>query len=395
MIAYLKGIVRNGGKGSLGIGLEVFRLDADEDIALTEEESESLGEVTEDTAIMRIYEEIGEDFWTGGGISAKKFAKDLSDMGNIKQLNIHINCLGGDVFTAQAMYNIIGDHPANTTSYIDGVAASAATVVASAADEVVARQNSMYMIHNPWAICMGNASDMREAADTLEKLTVPVVGIYKTQVKGRIREAKIRTLMENETWMTADEAQDYGFVDKVKGKIKPLARASTSEMICNGKVFNYAKYHYKNVPEYPIEKEETRMSKETTTTTKPDGPVANWPKDLTKQLVREQFPGVYSEIVSDERDRLAKLEAMRPANCPPDLAQLIDKAKTEGKLPSDIAMEAYNMAQAKLATDTRLGSMHREGSFKVPAGDAPNNKVESKDQKGSKLLIDAFKSNGR
>jgi ATP-dependent protease ClpP protease subunit len=384
--AYLRGIVREKGKGNLGIGLEVFRLDADsEEGELTESESESLGETKQDTAIMRIYEEIGEDFWTGTGISAKKFAKELSEMGDIKQLNVHINCLGGDCFTAQAIYNIIGDHPAHTTSYIDGVCASAATLIASAADEVIARQNSMYMIHNPWGICMGNAGDMRSAADDLDKLTIPIVGVYKTQVKGRIREAKIRTLMDNETWMTADEAKDYGFVDKVKGKIKPIARASASELICNGVMLNFAKYHYQNVPEYPIEERKTEMSKENTPTEV---------SKLTKEMVRESYPEIYSAITGDERDRLAKLEAMRPSNCTPELAQLIDKAKVEGKMPGDIALEAYNLAQTQIASTLQLGAMHREGNFKIPAGDAPTNRVETKNQKGSRLLAEAFKANG-
>jgi ATP-dependent protease ClpP protease subunit len=384
--AYLRGIVRERGKGNMGVGLELFRLDAadSEEVELTESESDSIGETKSDTAIMRIYEEIGEDFWTGTGISAKKFAKELSDMGDIKQLNVHINSLGGDCFTAQTIYNIIGDHPAHTTTYIDGVCASAATIIASAADEVVARQNTTYMIHNPWAICMGNAGDMRRAADDLDKLTVPIVGVYKTQVKGRIREAKIRTLMENETWMTADEAHDYGFVDKVKGKIKPIARASASELICNGVMLNFAKYHYQNVPEYPMEERKKEMSKE------------NTPKvsDLTKEMVRESYPEVYSSIVGDERDRLAKLEAMRPLNCPPELAQLIEKAKTEGKMPGDIAMEAYNLAQTQIASTQQLGAMKREGNFKIPAGDAPNNRVETSTQKGSRLLAQAFRSNG-
>src|SRR5258705_1596724 len=159
---YLKGIVRNQGKGRAGLGIELFRLDAatEEDVELTEDETEAIGDDDQSSvAIMRLYENIGEDFWTGGGITAQGFAEELDSLGEIKKLNLHINCLGGDTHTAQAIYNILADHHSRKTSYIDGIAASAATIVACGANEVVARRNTNYMIHNPWTFAIGNADD--------------------------------------------------------------------------------------------------------------------------------------------------------------------------------------------------------------------------------------------
>jgi hypothetical protein len=108
---YLKSIVRNGGKGRLGLGVELFRLDSISEDELTVEEAEVANESKEQattTALMRIYENIGEDFWTGGGVTAKRFADELAGFGGIKRLNIHINSLGGDV-SRRRLSTIISD----------------------------------------------------------------------------------------------------------------------------------------------------------------------------------------------------------------------------------------------------------------------------------------------
>lgn len=384
MIAYLKAIVRLKGKGRQGIGLEVFRAEAaeDEDVDLTQSEEESIGEVSASTAIMRVYEEIGEDFFTGKGITAKKFAKQLDELGaGIKHLNVHINCLGGDCFTAQAIHNIIRDYSCEKrTSYIDGVCASAATVIACASDEVVARSNTNYMVHLPWAVCIGNSSAMRDAANQLDTLTIPIVNVYKDQVKGRIREAKIRALMEAETWMTAEEAMDYGFVDKIKGRINPIARVNNNLMI-NGKLLDVGKYHYQNIPDYPVMKKGNNEMVETD-------------KPLTKEDLEKSAPGLMDTVRAEarkaERDRLVALEAMKPRNGPNELIDLIEAAKADGRQPQDIAMECYNISKTTNLMYSRLDAMRKDGEFSVPAGDAPSSKTETKSEKGAGLLAKAF-----
>jgi ATP-dependent Clp protease protease subunit len=406
--ASLRALVREGGKGRLGLGIEVFRLDAVEEISEEEEVAvdEDVGDKEKsNTAIMRIYEDIGEDFWTGGGITAGKFAKELDELGDIKRLNIHINCLGGDAATAQALYNIIGDHPSKKTSYIDGVAASAATIVACGADEVIARHNTNYMVHYPWTIAMGYADELRKAADNLEKITVPIVSVYKCQVKGKIDETKIRDLMLNETWMTADEALEYGFVDQVRGKISGIAKVrGTSQIFCSGKVMNIGKYHYKNVPKYPTvespldEKQagsDVKVVLSYNLKTK-DKPAENEkPKgkhEMTLDELRSSHPELVASIETsaraDEQIRLAALDAMAG----PGLDAVIDQAKKDGKRPSDIALECYNITKARLGVQTQVNALQRDGLpiSGVPAGDAPNQKVEvSKTEKGTKLLLAA------
>ncbi|HBB9192092.1 TPA: Clp protease ClpP, partial [Escherichia coli] len=109
-----------------------------------------------------IYEEIG-----GFGVTAKQFAEDLKALGDVSHINLRIHSPGGDVFEGIAIYNLLRNHPADITVYIDGVAASMASVVAMAGDRVVMPENAMMMIHKPWGISGGNAGDMRDYADLL------------------------------------------------------------------------------------------------------------------------------------------------------------------------------------------------------------------------------------
>jgi len=398
---YLKGIVRNQGKGRYGMGVELFRLDAakEEDVELTEDEREAIGDDEQSSvAIMRLYENIGEDFFTGGGITAAGFAEQLDALGDIKKLNLHINCLGGDTHTAQAIYNILADHGSRKTSYIDGIAASAATIVACGANEVVARRNTNYMIHNPWTIAMGNSGDLREAAEVLDKITDPIVGVYRQQVRGKIDEGKIRSLMDAETWMTAEEALEYGFVDRVCGKVKAISSALAGRVLVNGKVYNLGKYQYKNTPKYPKTKEEPKVeepkAKIITTISYIEKPEEG-EKPMTTDEIRTQYPDLYNSIRAEaeiaERGRLSDLDAMSA----PGLEQLIATAKADGRRPEQIAVEACAILKASTTQLAQVNALQRDASTirGIPASDAPTTKkavAESKQQKGIRLMSAAY-----
>jgi ATP-dependent Clp protease, protease subunit len=391
--AYLRAIVRNSGKGRQGLGVQLFRLDAAEaaETDLTELEQEELSEADDpsSTAIMRIYEDIGEDFWTGEGITAKKFAEELDSLGDIKRLNIHINSLGGDAFTAQAIYSIIADHPAKTTSYIDGVAASAATITACGADEVVARHNTSYMIHYPWAVAVGNAEVMRDAAQRLDELTVPIVSVYKEKVRGKISEDDIKELMAKETWMSADEALEKGFVDKVRGRIRAIAKVSATQILCNGQTMNLAKYQYQNAPKFKFQEMPEPGVKPSARLQVSEPKLKGKPmtlEELTKEHP-ELLQTVQNNAAQAERTRLAALDAMLA----PGVESIIAKAKAENKQPSDIAQECYAVAQRSLVEMANLTKLAKDAQAAalVPAGDAPVTKPEDKNAKGIKLLTAA------
>jgi ATP-dependent Clp protease protease subunit len=388
---HLKSIVRNKGKGHQGIGVEVFRLDTEDEVTLTEEETEIVEEQddTSSTAIMRIYESIGEDFWTGGGVTAKKFSDELGALGDLKRLNIHINCLGGDCFDAQAIHSIISDFDAKKTSYIDGVCASAATVIACAADEVVARHNTTYMIHNPWALCMGNAGQMRKAAEDLEKITTPIVSVYKNQVKGKIDEDKIKALMEAESWMTADEALDYGFVDKVRGKIRAIARVGKSKIFCSGVLMDAGKYGYKNIPKYKLatEDEIVKINEEENVNEGKENDNMAMTREQFKQQHPDEYQALVTETRTNEQARLIGLDAMMA----PGLEAIIKNAKEKGLQPNDISMECFNVTKQQLVSSNTISALKRDGApiASIPAGDAPNNKPKPT-SRGTDLLTKAF-----
>jgi ATP-dependent protease ClpP protease subunit len=151
-----------------------------------------------DRAEIWLYDEIGEDWWTGGGVTAKAFQKEISAI-KAPQIDLHINSPGGSVFDGVTIYNLIKQHPANVTTYIDGIAASIASVIALAGDRVVMAENAIYMIHSPSGGVYGKSSDMRSFADVLDKINGTMVGTYVAKT-GK-PEDEISAMLDTETWL--------------------------------------------------------------------------------------------------------------------------------------------------------------------------------------------------
>ena len=164
-----------------------------------------------DEATIYLYDQIGADFF-GDGVSAKDFVKALNQI-TAKTINLRINSPGGDVFEARAIQTAIREHSSKVVAHIDGLAASAATYVALGADEVEMAEGAFYMIHNAWGLIIGNASEMRYYADLLDKLDASIRTDY--MAKTGKKDDEICALMAAETWMTAQEAFDAGFVDRI------------------------------------------------------------------------------------------------------------------------------------------------------------------------------------
>jgi ATP-dependent Clp endopeptidase proteolytic subunit ClpP len=154
-----------------------------------------------------LYDEIG--MW---GTSAKQFVTELSAIKS-PQIELHINSPGGDVFDGIAIYNVLKNHPAQITSYIDGIAASIASVIALAGKRVVMAGNALWMMHNPVGVKVGAAEDMRKMADVLDKVRDTLVQAYSA--KSGQTDDEIKALLDAETWLDADEAKEAGFVDEV------------------------------------------------------------------------------------------------------------------------------------------------------------------------------------
>ena len=161
-------------------------------------------------ATISIYEAIGEDFWNGGGMTSKRIAGALRAIGS-KDVEVNINSYGGDVFEGIAIHNLLAAHPAKVTVNVVGIAASAASIIAMAGDEILMGDGAMLMVHNAWTMGVGNKGDFTQLAAQLEAIDGSLVDIYAT--KTGLDKAKISDLMDNETFMGAKEAIDLGFAD--------------------------------------------------------------------------------------------------------------------------------------------------------------------------------------
>jgi len=150
---------------------------------------------TETTAEILIYDQIGEDFFSEG-VTAKSFTEELNKLPkSIKQIDLRVNSPGGSVFDGVSIYQRIKDHPAKVTAYVDGIAASIASIIIMAADEIIISDGGMIMIHRPMSGVFGN-----------------VLSIYAK--KTGLSRAELSKMLSDETWMTAEESIGFKFADK-------------------------------------------------------------------------------------------------------------------------------------------------------------------------------------
>lgn len=173
----------------------------------------------EDGGELYLYGAIGADYGYEDSVSAKQFSEALESLKGVRSLSLYLNSPGGSVFDGLAMYNQLRRFPAAKTCYIDGLAASIATVIMMGCDEVEAAPSSLLMIHDPSGVAFGTAEDMRKAADDLDRFRTQMSALYALETGGK--QTEIEDMMAKETWMTAEEALESGFVDRL-GKTKAV-----------------------------------------------------------------------------------------------------------------------------------------------------------------------------
>ena len=162
--------------------------------------------------IITMFDDIGEDFWSGGGITAKKVAAQLRAIGE-RPVEVQINSPGGDMFEGIAIYNVLREHPQDITVKIMGMAASAASLIAMAGDQIEIGVSSFLMIHNCWVMAMGNRHDMKEVADWLAPFDQAMIDLYALRTGEDA--AAIGKMMDAETWLSGSTAIDKGFADSL------------------------------------------------------------------------------------------------------------------------------------------------------------------------------------
>ena len=160
---------------------------------------------------MYLYGAIAESTWFENDITPAMFRSELQKHSG--DVTVFINSPGGDVFAASQIYTMLRNHPGKVTVKIDGIAASAASVVAMAGEETLISPTGMLMCHNPMTCAMGNKADMEKAIELLEEVKESIINAYET--KSHLSRNKIAKLMSDETWLNAKKAHEMGFVDGI------------------------------------------------------------------------------------------------------------------------------------------------------------------------------------
>lgn len=165
-----------------------------------------------ETADIYIYSEVG-----GFDVNAKSFINELKAVKD-KNIDVHINSLGGSVFDGLAIYNALKTHTKKVTTKVEGIAASIASVIAMAGDQIEMAENSLFMIHNPFAMSGGDANELRKTADILDKIRNEIAGIYAS--KSNHNAEHYIDLMDVETWFNSDETLELGLVNGITQSLK-------------------------------------------------------------------------------------------------------------------------------------------------------------------------------
>ncbi|MEV7211455.1 head maturation protease, ClpP-related, partial [Streptomyces sp. NPDC093554] len=162
---------------------------------------------------------------------------------------LHVNSPGGSVFEGIAIYNMLKRHKAKVNVYVDALAASIASVIAMAGDTIYMPKNSMLMIHNPWTWTEGNATELRKAADDLDRIGNSSKQTYLQKAGEKLTDEKLQEMLDAETWLSADEAYEYGLCDVVE-EANQMAASLDKDVLSK----------YKNVPKQLENQDETKLS---------------------------------------------------------------------------------------------------------------------------------------
>lgn len=284
----------------------------------------------------------GESSWWRDEVTPKNFAADLESLGG-RDVTVRINSGGGDVFAAHAIHNQLVAYKGRVTVVIDGLAASAATIIAVAGDRIIMPSNALFMIHNP-AIGLSDyysADELLKAAEALNTIKGSIVAAYRKRCKASAEE--LAAMMDAETWMGAAECLEKGFVDEIQGSVSTVLNGSS--LIVNSVNFDMKNFKNQDALKACINKktEEKTMSKLEEFLNSlglkfadESQPTASAPA----QNVAPQQPAMDAEqiaknAVEAERQRVAALEALDGGDNQAVTA-IIAEAKKNGKTADDV-----------------------------------------------------------
>lgn len=190
-------------------------------VSLSDRKNFEIRNASASKAEIVLYGIVGDGFY-GDGVTAKQFSEELAKLpASVKNIDLRINSPGGDVFQGYTIAQRLKQHPAKVTAYIDGLAASIATVIALAADEVVMGEMSQFMIHKSWTFTAGNSDDLEKTIERLLSVDEQLLQVYTKKTK--IDRMQMKAYMDQETWFVAEQALELGFVDRIEGDSVAIA----------------------------------------------------------------------------------------------------------------------------------------------------------------------------
>lgn len=181
---------------------------------------------SDDENTITIYDVIGQDWWTGEGVTSKRIAAVLRSIGD-NDVTVNVNSPGGDMFEGIAIYNLLAAHKGNVTVNVISLAASAASIIAMAGDTINMGVGSFIMVHNAWGVVVGNQNDFREAADVFSGFDSALADIYEARTG--LKRAEIVALMDAETFMGPTDAVARGFADGTMSELPDTAPSNSKD----------------------------------------------------------------------------------------------------------------------------------------------------------------------
>ena len=312
----------------------------------------------ETSAEISIYDAIGSF-----DVNAKQFVDELKEI-NADTINLRINSPGGSVIDGNAMFNALQRHPAKVITHIDGLAASMASVIAMAGDEVHMADNALLMIHNPWTFSMGDADELRADADLLDKMSASILSAYG---RSQYEAEEIKDLMDAETWFTAQEAFDAGLVDHISTGLR--AAASEITAMAEGAEIKV-----------PAEKQIVSLTKQIDAISKASTEIS---ADLLEQVVINQALEAKVEEITTELASAALTMEAAEASFEQVSAELEAKAAEAETKAAELEAKDAEIEQTKEITEEAVAAKAAE-LVQVTAhapvadlGDEENNKISS------------------
>ena len=344
----------------------------------------------EKSAELILYGSIGSDeYWDD--ISDKAFKQDIENLGDVENITLHINSPGGSVFSAVAIANTLKNHKAKITANIDGLAASAATIITSACDTVRMPKNALFMVHNPITFAYGNNQDMQKTLEMLNKVKNSIIETYLNKVK--TDKETLSELMDNETWMSAEEAKEYGFIDEILDE-NVEKEVIENKLIINNMAFDISRF--KNFKEK--KKQDPRIINISVNSTGSPEEIADKFRDIlnstenqkneggnmTLEELKNKFPELYNQIfnegkeagITKERERMREIDNLDVSN----YSELVENAKyNEPVEASVLAVNILNKQKEERIKKLQNIKNDSQNNFTPPV---PNNgTAENKEEK--------------